>query len=110
MQCTCSMPRPANGSLAPDRKRHSMTKTVVVTGAGSGIGRAVATLLADRGWRVVVTDINADAAAQVSQSLARDAGQQHESAKLNVSSSYEATAIADDVADRLGLQAWVSNA
>jgi NAD(P)-dependent dehydrogenase (short-subunit alcohol dehydrogenase family) len=87
-----------------------MTNTVVVTGAGSGIGRAIATLLAERGWQVVVTDINADAAEQVSQSLSRDAGQRHESARLNVSLPAEATAIADAVADRLGLHAWVSNA
>jgi meso-butanediol dehydrogenase / (S,S)-butanediol dehydrogenase / diacetyl reductase len=87
-----------------------MTNTVVVTGAGSGIGRAIATLLAERGWQVVVTDIDADAAAHVSESLSRDVGQQHESARLNVSSPTEATTIADDVADRLGLQGWVSNA
>jgi NAD(P)-dependent dehydrogenase (short-subunit alcohol dehydrogenase family) len=87
-----------------------MTNTAVVTGAGSGIGRAIATLLAERGWQVVVTDIDADAADQVSQSLSRDAGRRHESARLNVSSPDEATAVADDVADRLGLHAWVSNA
>jgi meso-butanediol dehydrogenase/(S,S)-butanediol dehydrogenase/diacetyl reductase len=87
-----------------------MTKTVVVTGAGSGIGRAIATLLAERGWQIVVTDIDAAAAEQVSQSLSRGAEQRHESARLNVSSPAEATAVADDVADRLGLHAWVSNA
>jgi NAD(P)-dependent dehydrogenase (short-subunit alcohol dehydrogenase family) len=87
-----------------------MTKTVVVTGAGSGIGRAIATVLAERSWQVVVTDIDADAAAQVTQSLPRGAGQRHESAWLNVSSPTEATTVADDVADRLGLHAWVSNA
>src|SRR5947208_14690190 len=104
------MPTPANGSLGPprDRKRDSsMTNTVVVTGAGSGIGRAIATLLAERGWQVVVTDVNAAAAERVSQELSRDAGQRHESARLNVSSPTEATTVANDVADRLGLHAWV---
>jgi meso-butanediol dehydrogenase / (S,S)-butanediol dehydrogenase / diacetyl reductase len=87
-----------------------MTNTVVVTGAGSGIGRAIATLLAERAWQVVVTDIDGDAAEQVSLSLPRDADQRHESARLDVSSSDAATAVADDVAERLGLHAWVSNA
>jgi len=41
---------------------------VVVTGAGSGIGAGLARRLAAEGARVVVNDLNADAAAQVAQS------------------------------------------
>ena len=86
-----------------------MTKTVVVTGAGSGIGRAIAMTLAGRDWRVVVTDINGDAAREVNAALPNpDAG--HESAVLNVSVPDDAAAVAFSVADRLGLDAWVSNA
>ncbi len=86
-----------------------MTKTVVVTGAGSGIGRAIAMTLARRDWRVVVTDINEDAAREVNAGLPNpDAG--HESAVLNVSVPDAAAAVAFGVADRLGLDAWVSNA
>ena len=86
-----------------------MTKTVVVTGAGSGIGRAIAMTLAGRDWRVVVTDINGDAAREVTAGLPNpDAG--HESAVLNVSVPDDAAAVAFSVADRLGLDAWVSNA
>ena len=85
-------------------------KTVVVTGAGSGIGRTIAATLAARGWQVVVTDINGDAAATAAAALDTAAGQTHESAVLNVSDPEAAARVADDVADRLGLDAWVSNA
>jgi NAD(P)-dependent dehydrogenase (short-subunit alcohol dehydrogenase family) len=87
-----------------------MTKTVVVTGAGSGIGRAIAITLAERGWRVVVTDVDGDAARDVAAALPADAGVRHESAVLNVSSPTDAATVAYDVTDRLGLDAWVSNA
>lgn len=82
-------------------------QTAVVTGAGSGIGRAIATTLSQRGWRVVVTDIDAAAAEQTRDGLA---GTGHEAARLDVTDAAGAGRLADDVADRTGLHAWVSNA
>ncbi|MBX7453498.1 SDR family oxidoreductase [Mycolicibacterium sp. 3033] len=86
-----------------------MSRTVVVTGAGSGIGRAIARELAQRKWRVVVTDLDADAAAGVVAALP-NAGAGHEAAALDVTDASAADALAADVAERLGLHAWVSNA
>jgi 3-oxoacyl-[acyl-carrier protein] reductase len=40
---------------------------VLVTGAGGGIGEGIATVLAARGWLVLVNDIDADAAVAVAQ-------------------------------------------
>jgi meso-butanediol dehydrogenase / (S,S)-butanediol dehydrogenase / diacetyl reductase len=84
-----------------------MTRTVVVTGAGSGIGAAIAGQLAQRDWRVVATDIDGEAARGVAAGLPGDG---HESAALDVTSAEQAAAVAADVAGRLGLHAWVSNA
>jgi 3-oxoacyl-[acyl-carrier protein] reductase len=48
-------------------------KVVLVTGAGSGIGEACAKLFADEGGKVVVEDINGDAAERVAAAI-RDGG------------------------------------
>lgn len=84
-------------------------QTAVITGAGSGIGRAIATALAARGWRVIVTDVNADGAAETVAGLeGNDRG--HEAVQLDVTDAAAAGRLADDVADRFGLDAWINNA
>ena len=37
-----------------------MTKTAVVTGGGSGVGRAIALALVQQGWRVAIIGRRAD--------------------------------------------------
>jgi NAD(P)-dependent dehydrogenase (short-subunit alcohol dehydrogenase family) len=48
-------------------------KTAVVTGAGSGIGRATARLLAQHGAKVHVADLNADATAAAANEIGANA-------------------------------------
>ena len=49
-------------------------KSIVITGAGRGIGRACAILAAEMGASVVVNDIDADAAAQVCADIGANGG------------------------------------
>src|SRR5947209_4782747 len=50
-------------------------KVALVTGAGSGIGRATAHLLADEHARVVVTDVNGGTVDAVVEEIARAGGE-----------------------------------
>ncbi len=85
----------------------SRPSTVVITGAGSGIGRAMAITLAARGWRVVVTDIDLAAAQETVQALGH---REHEAEQLDVTNGQAVRALADDIGDRIGLDAWINNA
>jgi NAD(P)-dependent dehydrogenase (short-subunit alcohol dehydrogenase family) len=49
-------------------------KVCLITGAGSGIGRATAIGFAQRGGKVVVADVNGDSAEQVAAEVAAAGG------------------------------------
>ena len=84
-----------------------MTNQVaVVTGAGSGIGRAIARELGRRGFNVIVTDIDKSAAEKVSQEISHSSFYQ-----LDVTNPELVDQVAEDVYHKTGrLDVWVSNA
>ena len=74
-------------------------KVALVTGAGSGIGRATAILLAQEGATVVASDVNVSAAQGVAGEIQRGGGQ-GEAARLNVAQEDDWTAVLDTILSR----------
>lgn len=68
-------------------------KVVLITGAGSGMGEATALLFAEQGAKVVVSDMNEDAAKRVVENI-----------RIN---GYEAISIKCDVSDETQVRAMV---
>jgi NAD(P)-dependent dehydrogenase (short-subunit alcohol dehydrogenase family) len=107
-----SLGPPTDGSAAGELETNASNilhrmPVAVVTGAGGGLGRAIAHELANRGYLVQVTDIDADAAARTAAEIgagARPAG-------LDVRDEAACRAIAAEAATRGGsLDLWVNNA
>src|SRR6202790_2667955 len=73
----------------------------VVTGTGSGIGRAIALGYAREGARVVLLDMNEKSAAEAAQEI-RDAGGKAESFALDVTRREDCAAVARQIADTVG--------
>lgn len=71
-------------------------KTALVTGAGSGIGKAIATDLARSGHKVLVTDLNPAAAQAVAEALCQE-GYAAEGHKLDVSQQQDIDALVSQV-------------
>lgn len=69
---------------------------ILITGAGSGIGAGVAQELAKAGHRIVVTDLDADAATKVMSEI-RSAGGRADAMPLDVTSDDSVAALAQSV-------------
>jgi len=67
------------------------THSILITGAASGIGAGVATLLAESGRHVIISDLNLDAAQAVAAQITANGGSA-EAVQLDVSSEASITA------------------
>jgi NAD(P)-dependent dehydrogenase (short-subunit alcohol dehydrogenase family) len=77
------------------------TKTVVITGAGSGFGRGLALDFAKLGWKVAVSDINMERAEE-SVRLVKGAGGQGIAIRCDVTKPEEVQGLADAVISKWG--------
>jgi short-subunit dehydrogenase len=87
----------------------SAHQQVVITGAGAGIGSALANLLGARGQRVWAADVNDDALAALKDQLERY-GHAVETRRADVTDGEALNALAAEVASRGPLDVWINNA
>jgi NAD(P)-dependent dehydrogenase (short-subunit alcohol dehydrogenase family) len=81
--------------------------SALVTGAGGGLGLAIARMLAGRGFEVAVTDVDGDAASRAAEAI----GSRSWSHALDVTDAAACDVAARLVAERSGsLDVWVNNA
>lgn len=90
--------------------RGGRPRLVVITGAGSGIGRAAAHAFAGEGYAVVVSDIDGEKAASVAEEV-RARGPDAVGYQLDVRSEVQVRAVIGNVLDRYGgIDALFNNA
>lgn len=76
-------------------------KVALITGAASGMGRATATRLGQAGYKIMVADLNADAAQTAAREL-QEEGVEAASHAVDVSDADQVKALVDKTVEQLG--------
>jgi len=76
-------------------------KVAIVTGSGQGIGKAIAVTLAREGAKVVIADINEEAARDVAGEI-RSSGGEALAIKVDVTNSYEVSQLVEQTLAHFG--------
>lgn len=84
-------------------------KTAIVTGAGSGLGRAIAFALARAGANVTVNDINPDRVSRVSEEI-NEAGGRAFAWQADIANRFQASALIERSRDEFGRVHMLVNA
>ncbi len=83
-------------------------KTIIVTGAGGGIGEAYAKACAEKGMNVVIAELNAEGGARVAQEIA-DAGGSALFVQTDVGDEASARACAEATVEKFGTVNYLIN-
>ena len=86
-------------------------KVAIITGAGQGIGKAIARRMAKDGMNIAIADINLETAQAAADEIAKEFGGEAMAIKCNVSQEEEVNAAVQAVLDRFGtIDVLVNNA
>ena len=86
-------------------------KVAIVTGAGQGIGKAIARRLAKDGMNIAIADINLETAQAAADEIAKEFGGEAMAVKCNVAQEEEVNAAVQAVLDRFGtIDVLINNA
>jgi 3-oxoacyl-[acyl-carrier protein] reductase len=76
-------------------------KVAIITGAGSGYGRGIATMFAQEGAKIVIADVNLDAGNETAAGIKKN-GHEAVAVKADVSKAEDAAKIAETTIDKYG--------
>src|ERR1700719_5022910 len=88
-------------TIPPENIMRLENKIAIITGAGSGMGRAASLLFAKEGAKIAAIDINGDAAEETAKRIKSEGGNAF-GLRADVSKAADTTAMVDETIKRFG--------